>query len=269
MIAAALGYSRGAYYKQQADGRDRRQQEEIIRQAVCRERKLLPRIGTRKLQRLIGQQGVRCGRDRLFRLMRGWELLSKPKKRYLQTTMSRHWMRKYPNLVRTMPRPPEHPEELWVSDITYLKTEEGYCYLSLVTDAYSRKIVGYHVGESLDAEQTRRAFQMALSARVRERPGLIHHSDRGQQYCSSDYVQLAETHQVRLSMTENGDPYENALAERMNRTLKEEFCLEGTLPSRALAKRAVEEAIHLYNTYRPHQALGGATPEAVHQQQSR
>ncbi len=180
-------------------------------------------------------------------------------------------MRKYPNLVRTMPKPLEHPDELWVSDITYVKTEEGYCYLSLVTDAYSRKIVGYHLGESLGAEDTRRAFQMALSARGRrEHPGgLIHHSDRGLQYCSSDYVQLAEAHQVRLSMTENGDPYENALAERMNRTFKEEFCLDGTLPSRALARRAVEEAIHLYNTYRPHQALGGATPEAVHQQQTR
>jgi putative transposase len=229
---------------------------------VCWERKLLPRVGVRKLHRLLHNRGVECGRDRLFGVLRRSGLLIRPRKRYIQTTMSRHWMRKYPNLIRAMQV--SHPEELWVSDITYLKTDEGYCYLSLVTDAYSRKIMGYNIANSLDAEHTRQAFRMALQSRLATHRQVIHHSDRGHQYCSREYIQLAEKHKVRMSMTENGDPYENALAERMNRTIKEEFCLEAGLPTRILARQAVAEAVRLYNTYRPHLALGGQTPEMVH-----
>jgi putative transposase len=221
------------------------------------------------LHRLLARRGIHCGRDRLFSILRSAGLLIRPRKRYIQTTDSRHWMRKYPNLLAREQIQPTRPEQVWVSDITYVKTDEGYSYLALVTDAYSRKIVGYNLADSLEGENARKAFQMALRDRRVKAAGLIHHSDRGYQYCAREYVRLAEDHQVRLSMTENGDPYENALAERMNRTLKEEFCLENGLPSRDLAAQAVAEAIRLYNTYRPHNALAGQTPEAVHEQKSR
>jgi putative transposase len=261
-----LGYSRQQYYKQKWDRQERLADEEQIRRLVCQQRKLLPRLGTRKLHQLISselqQSGMKCGRDRLFGILRSSGLLIKPRKRYVQTTMSRHWMRKYPNLVRQLK--PTAPEQIWVSDITYLRTEEGYSYLSLITDAYSRKIMGYTVSDSLDAEQSRRALQMALGNRCYPYRPLIHHSDRGHQYCSSEYVALAQAHHIRMSMTEHSDPYENALAERMNRTLKEEFCLSGRLPSRRVAALAVDQAVDLYNTYRPHLALNGQTPADVH-----
>lgn len=267
MIAQVLGYSRGAYYKQLKDTAVRAARDARLREMVCQERKVLPKVGVRKLQILLGNRGVQCGRDRLFDVLRRSGLLIRPRKRYTQTTMSRHWMRKYPNLIRGMQV--SHPEEVWVSDITYVKTDEGYCYLSLVTDAYSRKIMGYTIADSLDADHSRQAFRMALQTRLATHGQVIHHSDRGHQYCSREYIQLAEEHKVRMSMTENGDPYENALAERMNRTIKEEFCLDSVLPSRKLARLAVAEAVTLYNTYRPHLALGGQTPEIVHTHKSR
>ena len=170
--------------------------------------------------------------------------------------------RKYPNLVKG--HRPSGPEHIWVSDITYVKTGEGYCYLSLITDAYSRKIMGYNVSDSLDTEQSRKALQMALRNRTTDNP-VIHHSDRGFQYCSKEYVELAEKHNIRMSMTEHSDPYENALAERMNRTLKEEFALGSELPSRRDAAIAVQQAVELYNIYRPHLALKGLTPQTVHE----
>ena len=267
MICRALGYARQSYYKQQRDQRAQEEAWERIWRMVCRQRRLLPRVGTRKLYSLIReelrQEGLKCGRDKLFSVLRRYDLLQKPHRRYIQTTFSRHWMRKYPNLVRDYK--PGAPEELWVSDITYLKTDDGYCYLSLVTDAYSRKIMGYNVSASLDAEQSRRALQMALARRTYPGRPLIHHSDRGYQYCSQEYVVLAMQHNVRMSMTENSDPYENALAERMNRTIKEEFCLDTGVASHVLAAAAVTQAVELYNSYRPHLALKGLTPQQVHE----
>jgi len=143
-------------------------------------------------------------------------MLILPKRRYIQTTMSKHWLRKYPNLVKDLVV--NRPDEVWVSDITYLKTDEGNCYLNMVTDAYSRKIMGYAIADNMEAVQMKQAFQMAVSNRKNDDQPLIHHSDRGLQYCSSEYVSIADQHQIKMSMTEKGDPYENALAERMNRT---------------------------------------------------
>jgi putative transposase len=222
-------------------------------------------VGGRKLSRLLQdtfrQQGIACGRDKLFTVLRLNSLLIKPRKRYIQTTMSRHWMRKYPNLLKQ--QKPSAPEQAWVSDITYVKTAEGYCYLSLITDAYSCKIVGYNVSDSLEAIHARRALTMAVQSRSTHTP-LIHHSDRGFQYCSSEYVSFATQHNIRMSMTEHSDPYENALAERMNRTLKEEFGLGVELPSKQFAALAVKQAVELYNTYRPRLVLNGLTPQLVH-----
>ena len=156
-------------------------------------------------------------------------------------------------------------EQVWVSDITYIKSDEGNCYLNMVTDAYSRKIMGYAMAATMDTVSMIKAYQMALGNRVHSTP-LIHHSDRGLQYCAEDYIQLSKDNHVKVSMTENGDPYENALAERMNRTLKEEFGLGRLLPSRQKAFRLVEEAVEIYNNYRPHWSLKMKTPNHIHLQ---
>jgi transposase InsO family protein len=199
--------------------------------------------------------------------MAEYDLLIKPGRRYIQTTNSKHWLRKYPNIIRD--RQVNGPEQVWVSDITYIKTQEGNMYLSLVTDAFSRKIMGYNIDSNMEASGVGKALIMAKSQRLYPQEDLIHHSDRGLQYCSSEYVQIAAEGKIMMSMTENGDPYENALAERMNRTLKDEFGLGGLLPSKQHTLRLVDEAIYLYNNQRPHLSLQMKTPQQVHKQKSR
>lgn len=234
---------------------------------VLQERKVLPRLGGRKTYYLIAprlrEQNIKFGRDKLFKLLSQNDLLIKPKRRYTKTTNSRHWMRKYPNIAKGLRL--TGPEQLWVSDITYLKTEEGNCYLSMVTDAYSRKIMGYSVADNMEAATVARALKMAIEQRLYPNEKLIHHSDRGIQYCSTEYVSIANADHIKMSMTEQSDPYENALAERMNRTIKEEFCLDCTLKTKQLAIECVKQAIDLYNNYRPHLALSLKTPTQSHQ----
>ncbi len=241
-----------------------------VKQLVDKERKVLSRLGGRKLHYQIRGSlqalEIKFGRDKLFALLRKYQMLILPKRRYIQTTMSKHWLRKYPNLVKDIVV--KRPDEVWVSDITYLKTDEGNCYLNMVTDAYSRKIMGYAIADNMEAAQMKQAFQMAVKNRTEDNQLLIHHSDRGLQYCSAEYVSIANTNQIKMSMTENGDPYENALAERMNRTLKEEFGLGNLFKSRLHAKLLVEEAVNLYNNYRPHLSLKMKTPESVYKQKS-
>jgi putative transposase len=233
---------------------------------VDQQRKVLPRVGTRKLYHLIGPQlhakGLKMGRDGLFQLMREYDLQIKPRRHYVQTTMSKHWMRKWPNLVKG--KVVSRPDEVWVSDITYLKTEEGTCYLNMITDAFSRKIVGYALADNMETESMIPALHSALKDRIDASQRTIHHSDRGVQYCSKEYVQLTAKNNMQLSMTENGDPYENALAERMNRTIKEEFGMDRTLKNKAQTQQLVAESIFLYNSKRPHLALKMNTPEEVH-----
>jgi putative transposase len=233
---------------------------------VDRERKLLPRLGTRKIYYLIKselqQRGLHYGRDKLFSLMRYYDLQIKPRRRYTLTTMSRHWLRKWPNIIKG--KTAQCPDEHWVSDITYIKTAEGNCYLNMITDAYSRKIVGYAVDDSMETESMINALKMATAQRINHSISTIHHSDRGIQYCSKDYVQLTAQHNIRLSMTENGDPHENALAERMNRTIKEEFGMDKTLKNKLQVEQLVEESIFLYNHKRPHLALKMNTPDQVY-----
>lgn len=207
-------------------------------------------------------QQIKCGRDQLFDVMREANLLIAPRRKYVQTTNSRHWLRRYDDLVGSWR--PDKAEELWVSDITYIRTEEGFCYLSLVTDAYSRKIMGYSIDDNMETATVSKALKMALGQRIYPHHKLIHHSDRGIQYCSREYVHLAESNQLLLSMTQNGDPYENALAERMNRTIKEEFCLDGVIKNKELAAQMVRQAVWLYNNHRPHIMLSLRTPEQEH-----
>ena len=231
------------------------------------QRKLLPRIGGRKTYYLITPHlvlnDIKFGRDKLFQLLRDNDLLIKPRRRYVQTTNSKHWLRKYPNIAKELKL--TAPEQLWVSDVTYLKTEEGNCYLTMVTDAYSRKIMGYSIADNMEAQSVAEALRMAIKNRGYKNKDLIHHSDRGLQYCSKDYIALANSAEIKMSMTEQSDPYENALAERMNRTIKEEFCLDHLLNCKLHTYEAVRDAIWLYNNYRPHQSLCLKTPEQQHQ----
>jgi putative transposase len=239
---------------------------EQVRQLVCQERKLLPRLGVRKLYYKLEPKfrslGLKLGRDKLFAWVGAFDLLIKPRRRYVQTTMSKHHLRKYPNLVKGLPV--TAPEQVWVSDITYLKTLQGTCYLNLVTDAFSRKIVGYAVAATMEAVTMSKALEMALKQK-QTHTQTIHHSDRGLQYCSSHYVSLATGRGMKMSMTQDSDPYENALAERMNRTLKEEFGLGNTLANLKQVKEMVNEAVELYNNQRPHLSLQMKTPGQVHQ----
>lgn len=266
-----MGYSRQYYYKQQKDIAKEELKKKRVKQFVNSVRKLLPRLGTRKLHHLIRDElqaaDIKFGRDKLFDLLRESGLLIKPKRRYIQTTMSKHWMKKWPNLVKNTVV--QEPDQVWVSDITYIKTEEGNCYLNMVTDAFSRKVVGYAVDESMNTESMINALKMALKTKLNTSTKTIHHSDRGVQYCSSEYGELTKENNIVLSMTEQSDPYENALAERMNRSIKEEFGLDRKLKSRQQVYNLVEESIHLYNKIRPHLALKMKTPEEVYKKKSR
>jgi putative transposase len=239
----------------------------VVKGFVDKVRKQLPKLGTKKLYHLIQPDlrahSIKIGRDKLFDWMRSYDLLIKPRRRYVKTTDSKHWMKKYPNLVKGLKI--IRPEQVWVSDITYTKTTEGNLYLSLVTDAYSRKIMGYKIADNMDATTVAEALEMAIKMRCYDTE-LIHHSDRGSQYCSKEYVQIATDNKIFMSMTENGDPYENALAERMNKTIKEEFFPDKPFKNKQLAIELTDEVINLYNQYRPHLSLQLKTPDLVHKQ---
>lgn len=242
------------------------QKSNAVKSLIDRERKLLPRIGTRKIYYMIKddllEQGLKFGRDKLFDLMRFYGLQIKPRRRYTQTTNSKHWMRKWPNIIKD--KDVFYKDQVWVSDITYIKTEEGNCYLNMITDSYSRKIMGYAVEDNMETESMIEALKMAMVKRQNPLTETIHHSDRGMQYCSKEYVHAAARNNIKLSMTENGDPYENALAERMNRTIKEEFGMDRRMKSKEQVKKLVEESIFLYNNKRPHLALNMKTPNQVY-----
>lgn len=237
-------------------------------QLVAEVRALHPAMGVRKLysmiQQQIQEQGIQIGRDALFNLLRenGW--LLRRRRRKTITTWSKHPFRKYRNLIKEFT--PTVPNQLWVSDITYLKTQQGFVYLSLITDAYSRKVVGYDLSDNLESVNTLQALQMAIQSTSEPLTGLIHHSDRGIQYCSHDYVRLLQQHQIRISMTENGDPLENAIAERINGILKHEYLLQQSIQNKQHAMQLLKQAVTRYNNHRPHLSCNMFTPEIIHQQ---
>ena len=229
-----------------------------------RERALQPCIGTRKLQQLLQQSGLVVGRDRLFALLREHRLLVPTRRAYHKTTHSHHRFRKHGNLLKAGEHQviPRRPEQVWVADITYLPVRQGEAYLSLVTDAFSRKIVGHCVHDNLRTELVIGAYQQALQQRHYD-DELIHHSDRGIQYCSAQYQALHHQHGVRCSMTDGYDCYQNALAERVNGILKNEFLIRK--PKDIMeAKVMVAESIRIYNERRPHLSLEYKTPDEVH-----
>lgn len=216
-----------------------------------------------KLDSFMVEHKIKMGRDAFFDLLQANGLLVRRKKRRIFTTQSSHWYRKYPNKIKGLT--PDRPNQLWVSDITYWKIDNGNVYISLITDAFSRKIVGYHVADTLDAIETVQALENALEE-LKEKPtGLVHHSDRGLQYCSTAYVNILKDHDIEISMTENGDPYENALAERVNGILKEEYLYDYSVSSLNQARQVLDLVIELYNEDRPHMSCDYKTPEFVHQ----
>lgn len=240
---------------------------ELVAGLVQRERRLQPRLGTRKLYHLLKpeleQAGVRMGRDRMFEELRSRDLLLPPvAAEFPRTTQSDHNLPVLRNLVKDLEV--KAPNEVWVSDLTYLRTAEGFLYLALITDKYSRKIVGWNVGDNLEAVGCTQALERALAELPPEsRP--IHHSDQGSQYCSHQYVQRLAERGLPVSMTESNHCAENALAERMNGILKQEYGLGTEFGSKVLAQAAVRQSIELYNTRRPHSALGHRFPAQVHQ----
>jgi transposase InsO family protein len=228
----------------------------------------MPRIGTRKLHYMLTEtlqkHDISIGRNKLFDLLEEYGLLVRRRKRRKAiTTNSNHPFYKYPNLVRELQV--LRPNQLWVSDITYISLRDRFCYLSLVTDAYSRKIVGYRLHPTLKKEGPLMALQMALVSKPEAT--LIHHSDRGLQYCCSEYTTLLQNRAISISMTEKGDPYENAIAERVNGILKEEFGLYNDFDNYGQALLAVQNAVETYNQLRPHASCDYLTPEQAHQQQ--
>jgi transposase InsO family protein len=259
--------SRQNYYKERTRRRKREIDEELVVELVKQERKLQPRIGTRKLHHMLKGKlkdaGVEVGRDRMFKVLGKKGLLVDPLPRSPRTTDSTHSLPVFRNLVSEVE--PSGPNQIWVSDITYLRTDEGFEYLSLITDQYSRKIVGYHCGPDLGARGCIEALNGALKDLASNRYP-IHHSDRGCQYCCHDYVYRLQARSLPISMTEENHCYENAYAERVNGILKQEYGLGLTFRTRAQARRAVEQAVWIYNHKRPHTSLNMRTPEQVYGQ---
>jgi putative transposase len=263
-----FGITRQAYYQNKWEAVSTTVEEELVIQQVKEIRKNHRRMGTRKLYEMIQpfmlEHSIKMGRDALFNMLSANHLLVRKRKRRIQTTNSYHWLRKYPNLIRELI--PTAINQLWVSDITYWKLKENHVYISFITDAYSHKIVGYQVAETMEAIESIQALQMALSALGAESHlQLIHHSDRGIQYCSHAYVKLLQDNSIKISMTENGDPLENAVAERINGIIKDEYLETYDIENIKEAKGLLKAVVDLYNNERPHMSIGNFTPNHIHQ----
>jgi putative transposase len=261
-----LGISRQNYYARRKERQRRGVDAELVEALVLAERQSQPRLGTRKLHFMLKgvlvKEGVVLGRDRFLEVLREKGLLLEPKPaEYPCTTNSQHSLPVFRNRIKGLAV--SKPNEVWVGDLTYVRTEVGFLYLALLTDKVSRKVVGYHCGDTLEAGGCLAALKHALAELpAGARP--IHHSDQGTQYCCHEYVNRLVAHGLSVSMTETDHCAENALAERMNGILKSEYGLGSQFKTKAGARLAVDQAVHLYNTRRPHTALGYRTPQEVH-----
>lgn len=263
-ICLCFGLTRDAYYKFFKRREKRKTVALKVVKLVEQERKDQPRVGTRKLYETLHAlfilEGLKVGRDKLFDILREQEMLIRRKKASCKTTNSYHRFHKYNNLIKDMDI--NVPNQVWASDITYIRTISGFCYLALITDMYSRKIVGYDISDSLELAGCLRALKRALRT-ARPAAGLVHHSDRGIQYCSNQYVSELDKRKIRISMTEENHCYENAMAERVNGILKDEFYLDQCFFSTDHACIAAKNAIEIYNSKRLHLSLGYKTPNMV------
>ena len=257
--------SRANYYKHRVRRTQASVDERLVLDLVRLERRRQPRLGVRKLAVLIEPDltsaGISLGRDRLFSLLKRHDLLVERRRRSSRTTHSRHGFATYPNRAQSLVL--RGPHQLWVSDITYLRTQASFVYLALVMDAFSRAIVGHDCSDSLEAVGALRALSMAV-AQLPADASVMHHSDRGIQYCCRPYIERLQQAEVSISMTEKNHCYENSRAERLNGTLKGELGLDATFTDVADARAGVAEAVGTYNEHRPHQALGYRTPIQVH-----
>lgn len=260
-----LGITRQAYYQHFWHTEDVGTEQEILLDKVKQIRQEHPVIGGRKLycmlQPFLLEHQIKIGRDALFDLLSLHKLLVRKKRRRITTTWSYHWLKKYPNLIRNWN--PQLPNQLWVADITYVPSNKGFLYLSLITDAYSHKVMGYQIADNLESVHTTNALRMALKS-INETNNLIHHSDRGLQYCSSEYVELLRSKNIQISMTENGDPLENPIAERINGIIKNEYLKHYSITNQSTAMQILERVVTKYNQQRPHQSINMLTPELVH-----
>lgn len=229
-------------------------------------RKSMPRLGAKKSYHLLKDQlkPLKIGRDKLFNILRANHLLIQPKRSYHITTNSHHHFRKHKNQVLGLEI--NRPDQVWVSDITYIGRRENPCYLSIITDAYSKKIIGHYVADNMNTESSALALRMAIKQRKSKQVPLIHHSDRGLQYCAKDYQKILRKNGIVASMTQNSDPYENAVAERINGILKQEFMIDKYNLKLNLMKSLVKESIDTYNELRPHYSNYMLTPNQMHLQ---
>ena len=257
--------SRQSYYKALGCKLNTEQNHEKLMELVRPIRQRMPRVGGKKLHHMIREDllenRLKMGRDRFFKWLGHHNLLIRPKRSYARTTNSNHRFWVYKNLTEEIDL--VRPNQLWVSDITYLRTLGGFCYLALITDAYSRKIVGYDVSDSLELEGCRRALKKATQT-ASNLHDLVHHSDRGIQYCSYSYIDMLKSKGIKISMAAKGDCYENALAERVNGILKDEFNLDTTFRNKEQAMSAVHQSIYIYNQHRPHWGIQLDTPNKRH-----
>lgn len=266
-LCGLFGVTRQAYYTHSRRSGDKELRDLQVLRMVREVREVHPRMGTRKIYELISPElskmDIKLGRDKLFDILSDNQLLVRNRRRRVSTTQSYHHFKKHKNLINEYR--PSQSGQLWVSDITYVETTQRYCYLFLITDAYSRKIVGYKLSDSLETKNALTALKMALRS-CPHTQGLIHHSDRGIQYCSHAYVKLCQDNGIRLSMTQDGNPLDNSIAERVNGILKNEYLNEQEWKDFRSLKKAMSKIIHKYNQLRPHLSCNMMTPNVAHLQ---
>ena len=264
-----FGISKQAYHKRIKNHNTKEENNKKILEMVQNTRKTHPRAGTRKLKEYIRpelqKEGLKMGRDALFTLLRNNGLLVRKTKRFHITTDSKHFFHKSPNLLKNIVL--KHAEQALVTDITYIKTDQGHAYLALATDPFSKKIMGYALEDNMKVEMVKKALKMAHNNFIfTKKEKVILHSDRGIQYCCPDYSEFAQKLGFQLSTTQKYDPYENAVAERINGILKYEYGLRNTLPDLKKAQKMAAQAVDIYNNQRIHWSLDFQTPNQVHQQ---
>lgn len=263
-----FGITKQAYYKRLKADKERTQDKEIVLKMIQKVREVHPHAGGIKLYDYLKpeleKENIKLGRDALFDLLRDNGLLVKKTKRFHITTDSKHFFYKAPNLLKETKL--EHSEQAVVSDITYIKTDQGHAYMAIVTDPYSKKIMGYALENNMQVSMVKKALKMAHKNMKFKSKNIIHHSDRGIQYCCPDYTDFAQKMGFRMSTTQQYDPYENAVAERVNQTLKYEYGLKRKIPNLKIAQKMAQQAVEIYNTKRIHWSLGLKTPEEVHNQ---
>ena len=269
-LCRLFGISRQSFYQYWQKQDQLVHEQKIVLDLVNNIRKDHPVIGTRKLYLMIGNElkrhQIKIGRDKLYNILAVNGLLLKRRKRSVRTTFSNHRFRKYPNLIVGLPI--NKPNQVWVSDITYWRFNEGFLYLFFITDAYSRKIVGHNIADNMMTINNIRALKTALQKVVGPFESLIHHSDRGLQYCSFKYTRLLQTNNIKISMTQSGDPLENPLAERINGIIKLEYLDHYKVKNLSEAKKLLSKVIDRYNQERPHMSCLNKVPDEVHYSKS-